>query len=67
MRVTPKGQVVTPEAIKKAHELRSWECQLQAGAVLMTNDRHFTRIGKERIVDVRTIAEAIPELLGSSE
>jgi predicted nucleic acid-binding protein len=40
---------------------------LQAGAVLITNDRHFTRIGKERIVDVRTIAEAIRELLGSTE
>jgi predicted nucleic acid-binding protein len=39
---------------------------LQTGAMLITNDRHFTRIGKERIVDVRTIAEAIRELLGST-
>jgi predicted nucleic acid-binding protein len=40
---------------------------LQAGAVLITNDRHFIRIGKERIIDVRNISEAIGELLGSTE
>ena len=28
-RVASKGQVVIPEAIKKAHELQSWECQIR--------------------------------------
>jgi len=40
---------------------------LQAGAVLVTNDRHFRRIKKEGIIDVWTIAEAIRRLISSSE
>jgi predicted nucleic acid-binding protein len=54
-----KAYVTTPD---KADILHAAAC-LQTGAVLITNDRHFKRIAKKRIVEVWSISDAIEKLL----
>lgn len=54
-----KTHVSTPN---KADILHAATC-LQTGAVLITNDLHFNRIKKEKIIKVLSISEAIRELL----
>jgi len=54
-----KAYIKTPD---KADILHAAAC-LQTDAILITNDRHFTRIGKEGIVEVWSISQAIKRLL----
>ncbi len=54
-----KAYVKTPD---KADILHAAAC-LQTGGVLITNDRHFKRIGKEGIIEVWSITDAIRNLL----
>lgn len=54
-RAICKAYVKTPD---KADILHAAAC-LQTGAVLITNDRHFKRIGDEGIIKVWSIADAI--------
>jgi len=54
-----KTYVKTPD---KADVLHAAAC-LQTGAVLITNDSHFTQIGKEGIIEVWSIARAIKNIL----
>jgi len=46
----------------KADILHAAACLL-TGATLITNDRHFERIGRERIIKVLSVSEAIRKLL----
>jgi predicted nucleic acid-binding protein len=54
-----KAYVRTPD---KADILHAAAC-LQTGAVLITNDRHFTQIGKKGIIEVWSITRAITNML----
>lgn len=54
-RTICRTYITTPD---KADILHAAAC-LQTGAVLITNDRHFQRIKKRRIIEVWSIAEAI--------
>lgn len=57
-----KTYIETPD---KADILHAATC-LQTGATLITNDRHFDRIRKQRIIEVWTITEAINALQPSN-
>lgn len=57
-RAICKAYVKTPN---KADVLHAATC-LQAGAVMISNDRHFNRIGDEGIIKVWSIADAIKKL-----
>ena len=54
-----KAYIQTPD---KADALHAATC-LQTGAILITNDKHFDRIKKEGVIEVRSVGEAIKELL----
>lgn len=56
-----KTYIETPD---KADILHAATC-LQTGATMITNDRHFDRIRKQRIIEVWTITEAIKALVSS--
>lgn len=57
-RAICKAYVKTPN---KADVLHAATC-LQADAVMISNDRHFNRIGDEGIIKVWSIADAIKKL-----
>jgi len=46
----------------KADVLHAATC-FQTGAILITNDRHFDRIKREKIIEVLSVSEAIKKLL----
>jgi len=54
-----RSYIQTPD---KADVLHAAMC-LQTDATLITNDRHFDRIKKERIIEVLSVSEAIKKLL----
>lgn len=56
-----KTYIETPD---KADILHAATC-LQTGATMITNDRHFDRIRKQRIIEVWTITQAIKALVSS--
>ncbi len=57
-----KTYIDTPD---KADVLHAATC-LQTGAIMISNDRHFDRIRKQRIIEVWTITEAIKALRPSN-
>lgn len=46
----------------RADVLHAATC-LQTGAILITNDRHFDRIKREKIIEALSVSEAIKKLL----
>jgi len=65
VRVRPKYRSICKTYIRtpdKADILHAAVC-LQTDATLITNDRHFRRIGKEGVVEVWSISQAIKRLL----
>jgi len=54
-----KGHIKTPDLADIVHAAAC----LKTGAVLITNDRHFDRIKDEGIIRVRSVTEAIREIL----
>ena len=62
-RAICKAYVKTPD---KSDILHAAAC-LQTGAVLITNDRHFKRIGDEGIIKVWSITEAIMNMATSKK
>ena len=65
VRVRPKYRSICKTYIRtpdKADILHAAVC-LQTDATLITNHRHFRRIGKEGVVEVWSISQAIKRLL----
>lgn len=64
VRVSPKYRAICKIYVKtpeKGDILHAAAC-LQTNAVLITNDRHFRKIAKERIVEVWSISHAVKTL-----